>query len=288
MFMMINGIETNQISALDRGLQYGDGCFTTSHVINQNVLYFDFHIARLHDDSERLHFPHVDWIHLSELIAKEAFSMMRLAAQTDLAHDAVLKIILTRSIGERGYSPVDCDHITRILSLTPYPKQYVALQKTGVHMGISHIRLANNPLLAGIKHLNRLEQILIKRELSQTPFDDAIVLDQYGKIIEASASNIFWRKKDKIYTPDVSKAGINGLMRQRVIDLLNRTGFCHVEVVRETVDTLQNADEIFLSNALMPIIPVKKITLTDNQVWEYSPLKRQAWPYLFPQLIAGK
>lgn len=286
--MMINGQQITHISALDRGLQYGDGCFTTAHVINQNVLYFDFHIARLHDDCERLHFPETNWDTLAEFIAMEAFSLMRAETHSDLSHEAVLKIILTRAEGARGYSPLGCHHINRIISLTPYPSHYLTWQKTGIDVNISPIRLGHAPHIAGIKHLNRLDQVLIKRELEKTTFQDSIVLDSDGCIVEASASNIFWRKGDKIFTPDVTQCGINGLMRQRVIDHLNKSGFAHIEIVREPIETLQNADEVMLSNALMPLVPINHVVVSPTQSWFYSPLKREAWPYLFPQLLAGK
>ncbi|MFC0180608.1 aminodeoxychorismate lyase [Thorsellia kenyensis] len=288
MLMMINGEPSSQINALDRGLSYGDGCFTTALVYHQKIIYFDHHIARLHNDTERLYFPDISWDMLSEKILEESYYLIHKAKGTPIETQGVLKIILTRGEGTRGYSPLGCQNINRIITLSHYPTQYVDWQKIGIDVGISSINLAHQPLLAGIKHLNRLEQVLIKRELSLSSYDDMIVLDQEKNIIEASAANIFWRKGDIIFTPDITQAGINGLMRNRVISLLQASGFCELKIVKEPTTTLQEADEIMLSSALMPLIPIKRLYVSDTQYWDYSPLKREAWPYLFTQLLEGK
>ncbi|NAZ94680.1 aminodeoxychorismate lyase, partial [Vibrio toranzoniae] len=144
---LINGVVQDQLSATDRGLQFGDGCFTTARVVNGQICWLPMDIQRLQQGAERLLLPTIDW----SLLQQE---------MTELAHQSaqgVVKVILTRGSGGRGYSGVGCEHPTRILSLSDYPAHYSLWCEQGITLALSPIPLAQNPLLAGIKHLNRLE-----------------------------------------------------------------------------------------------------------------------------------
>ncbi|TFT46931.1 aminodeoxychorismate lyase, partial [Proteus mirabilis] len=137
-----------------------------------------------------------------------------------------------------------------------------------VSLAISPVRLGQNSLLAGIKHLNRLEQVLIKHHLETTPFDDMLVCDNEGYLVEANAANLFWRKGNQLFTPDISLSGVNGIMRQQVLDFAQQLDW-DIHIVREKPQTLYQADEIWLTNALMPIIPVKQIYFSDDKHYQY-------------------
>uniref|UniRef100_UPI0005788CF1 aminodeoxychorismate lyase n=1 Tax=Yersinia pestis TaxID=632 RepID=UPI0005788CF1 len=160
----INGVEQNLISASDRSVQFGDGCFTTARVSDGRVVWLDQHVLRLQRATERLLLPTVNW----KILTKE---MVEAASHTE---SGVLKVIISRGSGGRGYSGTACQHPTRIISLSDYPAHYSTWRDRGISLALSPVPLARNPLLAGIKHLNRLEQVLIRAHLEQTEADEAV------------------------------------------------------------------------------------------------------------------
>lgn len=246
--MWINGVAQNELSARDRAVQFGDGCFTTAAVLNGKIQLLDAHLQRLQECCERLFIPQPDMQQLRE--------EMQHAAATQ--SQAVLKVILTPGAGGRGYSRAGCTAPTRILSLSPWPQHYATLQQQGATLVTSPVALARNPLLAGLKHLNRLEQVLIRQHLDQTDGDEALVLDTEGTVVECCAANLFWRKGEHIYTPRLEQAGVNGIMRRYLMAQMARAGQS-CQLIDGSRDEVLNADEVVICNALMPVLPVRKI-----------------------------
>lgn len=258
----INGVEQNLISASDRSVQFGDGCFTTARVCDGRVVWLDKHIFRLQQATERLLMPTVNWNALTQ-------EMVEAGSHTE---EGVLKVIISRGSGGRGYSGATCQHPTRIISLSDYPAQYHSWRERGVSLALSPVPLARNPLLAGVKHLNRLEQVLIRAHLERTTADEALVLDTEGMLVECCAANLFWRRKKVIFTPDLSLSGVDGIMRQHIMSCLNAHGW-RIEVVSQPPNVLADADEVMICNALMPLLPVNR---ADN--WVYH--SRQLFDFL--------
>ncbi|WP_067703198.1 MULTISPECIES: aminodeoxychorismate lyase [unclassified Erwinia] len=250
----INGESQNSLAAADRAVHFGDGCFTTARIVEGQIVALEAHLQRLTTGCERLRIAAVDWGALRA-------EMIYAASQRS---DGVLKTIISRGSGGRGYSAAGCDSPTRILYLSPYPQHYAQLRETGARLTLSSVRLGQNPLLAGIKHLNRLEQVLIRTELEQTEADEALVLDTEGLLVECCAANLFWRRGEQVYTPDLHASGVEGIQRQWVIHQLKERGIALHEV-RMPPDTLANADEVFITNALMPVVPVRQI-----DTWHYA------------------
>lgn len=246
--MWINGEPHDSLAVRDRAVQFGDGCFTTARILRGKVVALEAHLQRLAQGCERLMIQHIDWRSLRD--------EMIYAASTRA--EGVLKVILTRGAGGRGYSALGCDRPTRIVSLSDYPAHYPQLRQTGVKLALSTVRLGRNPLLAGIKHLNRLEQVLIRTELEQTDADEALVLDTEGMLVECCAANLFWRRGNQIFTPSLADSGVRGIQRQQVIQLLREQG-TEVAEVREPAAVLATADEVLITNALMPVLPVYQI-----------------------------
>ncbi|RYC43237.1 aminodeoxychorismate lyase [Pectobacterium zantedeschiae] len=260
--LWINGQLQEQLSAFDRGTQYGDGCFTTARVCNGQIVWLDRHIARLQQAATRLLFPTLDW----EILTAE----MKQAAQR--RSNGVVKVTLTRGVGGRGYSSQGCAQPTRIVMQADYPTHYADWREHGISLNLSPVALAKNPLLAGIKHLNRLEQVLIRAHLDQTSANETLVLDTSGVLVECCAANLFWRKGYRVYTPDLSQSGVDGVARQHIIALLADSDF-ELQIVSEPVTTLADADEVLICNALMPIIPVNQA-----HVWRYH--SRELYQFL--------
>lgn len=257
---LVNGKPSESISIRDRGLQFGDGCFTTALLKNGQILHYSAHIARLQQDCQRLRITNVDWPALSQ-------EMQQVATGQQLA---TLKIIITRGESQRGYSSGG-QPATRIVQLSAYPQQYSLWREQGIRLITSTIRLSTSPLLAGIKHLNRIEQVLIRLQLDAEQAEDALVLDNEGKLVECGSSNIFWRTGNKIFTPDLTYCGVNGIMRRYLILLLEKQGYT-IECLRVEKSALAQADEVFVCNALMPVLPVRQI---DQQTYQLGELTRQ-------------
>lgn len=252
--MWVNGLAQESIDARDRAVQFGDGCFTTARVLHGSMLRPQAHLQRLQQACERLRIAWVDW----QLLAQE------ITAIASTIDDGVLKVIITRGSGGRGYSASGCQQPARIISLSAWPVHYLRLRQTGVRLALSTVRLGKNPLLAGIKHLNRLEQVMIRTELEQTAADEALVLDSDGMLVECCAANLFWRVGKQVFTPDLSASGVNGIQRQQVMQQVIALGYTLSEV-RQGYEVLADAEEVLITNALMPILPVSQI-----EAWRYT------------------
>jgi 4-amino-4-deoxychorismate lyase len=244
---LINGLEQTSLTANDRAIQFGDGCFTTARVEMGNIHFFSDHLARLNKACAGLFIPFTHWADLED-------EMRNLASTLG---DGVLKVIISRGAGGRGYSGAACLSPTRILSHSPYPEQYLRWRAEGITLSTSPVRLGRNPLLAGIKHLNRLEQVLIRCYLEQTHGDEALVLDSDGWVTECCAANIFWRRGRDVFTPRIDQAGVNGIMRQICLRQLATSEY-RVTEVNASPEALSGADEVIVCNALMPIVPVRQ------------------------------
>ncbi|NUU65424.1 aminodeoxychorismate lyase [Enterobacteriaceae bacterium BIT-l23] len=261
---LINGEWQTQIAASDRATQFGDGCFTTARIVDGKVRFADDHLKRLAQGCERLGIPMPD----EEILAREMCELAQGEAR------ATLKVMITRGEGGRGYSALGCDRPSRLLHLAPWPMHYEAWRNRGIRLALSPVPLGCNPWLAGIKHLNRLEQVLIRAHLEQTTADEALVLDSDGWLTECCAANLFWRKGTSVFTPVLDRAGVNGTMRQRIMRLLEASGW-QIHEVRERPETLANADEVLVCNALMPVLPVQQA-----EQWRYS--SRELYQFLLP------
>ena len=245
----LNGRPSTDISLSDRAVQFGDGCFTTARVLDGRVQWQPAHLSRLQRGAAALMIQGVDWQALEQEMVQAA------AAQGQ----GVLKVIITRGSGGRGYSPAGCLQPTQIVTTSLYPAHYNDWRERGVTLAQSPVALAQSPLLAGIKHLNRLEQVMIRLHLEQTTADEALVLDTSGMLVECCAANLFWRTGQRVMTPDVTLSGIDGIMRQHILALLADRPDYHTEIVRAPVSALAGADEVFICNALMPLLPVNAI-----------------------------
>ncbi|EKT63972.1 aminodeoxychorismate lyase [Providencia burhodogranariea] len=267
----VNGVVCNSIDVSDRAVQFGDGCFTTIHVFNHQPKMMDSHIARLVQDSARLKLPQPDWQALE--------AQVHAICQQQIEDEFVCKVIISRGTGGRGYSSVGFNQPTVIISVASFPQHYQALQQLGVKLILSRIPISKNPYLAGMKHLNRLEQILIRQEIDEADFDEALVVDTDGILIECCSANIFWRKGETVFTPSLAFSGVNGLMRQKILAHLLASPYDLQEVERFP-EVLGCCDEVLICNTLMPILPVASIRIDENKpLWHY--LSRELFEYLF-------
>ncbi|MCF6236257.1 MAG: aminodeoxychorismate lyase [Gammaproteobacteria bacterium] len=247
--MLINGVEANAISSLDRGLHYGDGLFETIAVKNGKLQLWHQHMQRFLEGCERLSLPAID----PELLHAEA---ARLLSDDANNSQAILKIILTRGVGGRGYHSPETPSVTRILLHYPWPSFSDSYWQEGVHVELCKTGLGSNPVLAGIKHLNRLEQVMASREWCEPEVQEGLMLDQQGNVIEGTRTNLFVVKNNQLITPDLSMCGVEGVMRGAIINIAKKSGL-QVHVAAVSQEVLKKADELFLCNSIIGIWPVK-------------------------------
>ncbi|MCU7871388.1 MAG: aminodeoxychorismate lyase [Candidatus Thiodiazotropha sp. (ex Lucinoma borealis)] len=243
--MLINGIAGDQVPLSDRGLQYGDGLFETLAVINGQPGLWQHHIARLSRGEQVLGFPPSD----KQLLKREALSLCA-------GHErAVLKIILTRGSGGRGYRPPASSHPRRILTLHPWPDYPNEWYAKGIRLSICHTRVSLNSQLAGLKHLNRLDQVLARSEWQDPTIAESLMLDDRDRVISGTQSNLFMIQGETILTPDLSQAGIAGVVRELVIEQAKQLSL-PLRITDFVLDDVQQADALFVTNSLMGICPV--------------------------------
>lgn len=229
----------------DRGFAYGDGLFTTARVYRGGVVWWDAHRRRLADGAARLR------------IAAPAAAFLEREVDALLAgapDDAVLKIVLTRGTGGRGYGPPAVAAPTLVLALHPLPP---ALPE-GLALRWCDTRVASQPALAGIKHLNRLEQVLARGECDDAGVDEGLMLGADGDVVGATAANVFALVDGRWCTPPVRAAGIDGIARRWVLQqpVDNASGLKALphERVLAPAD-VERADAVFLCNAVRGILP---------------------------------
>jgi len=251
--MLINGERKKTIEVTDRGFQYGDGLFETIEVCNGQAVFLDRHLDRLKLGCDRLHIPFPN----RDVLCFEAASLIQQSG-CQYSNKAVLKLIVTRGSGGRGYCPPDLLQPTRVFSLHPFPDYSSAYQEQGVIARFCDTRLGLNPALAGIKHLNRLEQIMARSEWHDPAIEEGIMLDGNEHVIEGTRTNLFYVKNKCLYTASLTHAGIEGIMRAIIISLASAHEWPVIEHTFSK-DELMSADEIFISNSIIGIWPVRQI-----------------------------
>lgn len=259
MTTLINGQASTSLPVADRGLHYGDGLFETMAVRNGEPLMWGRHLQRLDEGCRRLGLPVQDTQLLREEVARIAGSEAC----------AVAKIILTRGSAGRGYRVDASGPVTRIVQRLPWPAYPIAAGKEGVIVRWCEMRLARQSRLAGMKHLNRLEQVLARAEW-QDDYAEGLMRDTEGLVIEGTRTNLFLVRDDgTVVTPDLSQSGVAGVMRAQVLDSAAAMGMnCVIQAV--TTDMVESAQELFLTNSLIGIWPIRRIEARHYVVGQVS------------------
>jgi 4-amino-4-deoxychorismate lyase len=246
--MLVNGKPGNLISIRDRGLLYGDGVFRTLLAENGKARHWPLHYQKLKHDCIAL-----------GIICPEAALLSRQLNDLLLEHpDGVVKLIVTRGEGERGYAPPNPGKSTVIWDISQPPSYPDDRGEKGIKVCYCRLRLGSQPRLAGIKHLNRLENTLATAEWSNTESDEGLLMDGNNNVIEGTRSNLFMVSQGKLITPELSRCGVAGVQRDRVIDWAARH-----KMPLQTRDIAQNellhADELFLVSSIIGLWPIREL-----------------------------
>ena len=244
----VDGQPADSVSVLERGLHYGDGLFETIAVLNGEARLLGRHLQRLATGCERL-----------GLRAEPAQIGAEVRAAAAEMPRAVIKVLLTRGRAlARGYALSGAEIPTRIMLRYPWPAEDPAAAQAGARVRIATLRLGENPALAGVKHLNRLEQVLARREWSDPGIMDALMFSHSGDLISGTMTNVFIVRDATLFTPRLERCGVAGVMRATVLALAAAGGVPARECALSAQD-LGAAEELFLTNALIGIRPVREL-----------------------------
>ncbi len=257
----INGEPADCLTIIDRGLHYGDGVFETIAIHHGHPLLLDAHLDRMRAGCKQLRFNTSLDLSAIRRQAKES------AKDVD---KGVMKIILTRGVGARGYRSPAENSPTCIIGLYPWPEFPRSRYIEGVDVCVCKSRLGHQPLLSGIKHLNRLEQVVARAEWTDE-YEEGLMLDQQGSVVEGTMSNVFLVSADTLVTPLVDRCGIRGVVRAQVVRLASELGM-EVTESRVRIDELFQAEEAFLTNSVIGIWPIKTI---EQRQYSAGPVTRR-------------
>jgi 4-amino-4-deoxychorismate lyase len=259
------------VSPYDRGLHFGDGLFETIACRQGRARFLSLHLERLALGCERLR------IHLGDLA-----SVRREIEQVALAAgEALLKLIVTRGDAvARGYGIAGSEVATRMLFQYPLPPVNEIFVAQGIRARVAALRYGENERLAGLKHLNRLEQVLARAEAAADDADELLVFSSSGQLISGTMSNVFVIQDGRVRTPRVDRCGVAGVMRRVVLREAKNAQLDVEEAVLGAAD-LRDASEVFVTNARVGIWPVRRI---DDREIGVGPVTRQLLAQVGPLL----
>lgn len=251
-----NTQKIEQIDVLDRAFHYGDGCFTTARIRQNQVELAERHLSRLTQSNERLNLK-ADLFYI-----KQTLDVLR-QEHTEL--NGTLKIVLSRGLGQRGYSLPD--HPADVW-LFYYPQTVQDFNYQSIESGVLQQALGlTMPSLVGLKTLNRLEQVMLKQEADEKGWLEALVTDVQGTIVEGVSSNCFIRINNTWISPDLRYNGVTGVMRA---EILQRMQQCQIECISRTIELneLAHIQSLFFCNALSPM---KLVTQLEQRSLDSEP-----------------
>ncbi len=260
--ILVNGSEQHCLDIADRGFQYGDGLFETIAIENAHPVFLREHLHRLKTGCSILKIPYPG----------DALIISELKLLLDSESSAVLKIILSRGKGGRGYRQPETIEPTRILSLHPYPDYPESYKTNGIRARLCDFRMGANPALAGVKHLNRLEQVLARSEWRDEDIQEGLMLDINDYLVEGTMSNVFIAKDKQLLTPILDNNGVKGIIRQIILDYADQYDL-NMRCTKIQPQTIFEADEIFVSNSVIGLWPVASLGQYRYQI---GPVSHQA------------
>jgi 4-amino-4-deoxychorismate lyase len=271
----IDGRAGTAVSVRERGLHYGDGLFETIACLDGAPRLLELHMRRLRGGCERLGIEPPEPAQL----AHEVHALCAGASR------AILKILVTRGTAiARGYRPSGDEKPTRIVLRYAWPAPDPGLALEGVRVRTAQLRLGENPALAGLKHCNRLEQVLASRESHDPGLAESLMFSSSGALICGTMSNVFLVDDSILLTPALEQCGVCGVMRELVLRAAAGAGIA-TQVRRLEAQELARAQEVFLTNALIGIRPVREL---DGVTRRVGPITRRLQQELAPLLSGGK
>lgn len=244
----IDGEARSALSVWDRGLMYGDGVFRTLRTAGGRAIAWSRHYRKLAADCAAVGIDPPE----RPILERDLAELLRHHPE------GVVKIVITRGEGGRGYALPPDAQPTRIVMAAPLPAYPPSFREAGVRLHPCALRLAHQPRLAGVKHLNRLENVLARSEWSDPDIPEGLLLDVEEQVIEGTMSNVFIRMGERLVTPDLGLCGVAGVQRERILEAAPRVGLEPV-VTRISLAELLAADEVFVCNSVIGLWPVRAL-----------------------------
>lgn len=257
---LINGVPADFLNINDRAIHYGDGLFETILCENNRLLYWKQHYHRLQASAVKLkmHCP-------DELLLLD--DIKGLLKDIDNSDNNIfsIKIIISRGNGERGYQFQKGNNVTRVVMLSALDPDCSSLITGSLVSGDLYVceqQVSINENLAGLKHLNRLENVLARNEWRTSPANnkiiDGLMLNANHHVIEGSMSNLFMVKGNQLITPSLKQSGINGIMRDVIIDIARKKKI-DTSIVKPSLEDCYAMDECFITNSLIGMKAINNI-----------------------------
>jgi 4-amino-4-deoxychorismate lyase len=247
--VLLNGSPAQQVSPFDRAVHFGDGLFETIACRSGRPRFLTLHLERLQLGCQRLG---IEPGNLDEVRAE----VRSLAGEVE---NSIVKVILTRGTAlARGYGVTGREKAMRITFRYAWPPETATESQDGVRVRTAKLRLGENPALAGLKHCNRLEQILARQEWSDPGIAESLLFSSSGRLVSGTMSNVFIVEGSRLRTPRLDLCGVAGVMRHVVLREAERAGISVQEDVLG-VDDVHKASELFLTNARIGLWPLREL-----------------------------
>ena len=245
-YIFVNGREQPTVACTDRGLAYGDGVFETIRLNKGKITFSELHFVRLYRGCKILNIP----LSKNQLAA----DINKILSKISKA-DGVLKIIITRGCGLGGYEPIATTLPNRVLLFKNLTEPRKNKTSKAAVLGLSKFSLYPS-CVAEIKHLNRLVQVMASAECQENNYDELLLANEQGNIIEGICSNLFLvNNVGELITPKIYNYGVAGVCREWILQ--NKELLClSVKLKDCTITDLQQAKEVFLCNSVFGIWPV--------------------------------
>lgn len=274
----LNAEPCDQSFALDRGLLYGDGFFTTMLCYQQRLLNWPAHAQRIAVAAQRLGF-----LPLDEVMLQRTLNVALLNAPPSLA---VIKIVITRGVGGAGYAPAPVSNLNYFSYLIPAPAGLaeVVQQPQQCMPRLKCIQcqtpVSINSYLAGIKHLNRLENVLARHEVDQSDADDGLMFTGAGQLISGTQGNVVLIREGVAYTPKLHQAGVSGTCLNTLKTLPLGLNWLETELTRQD---LVQAQAVFICNAVRGVQAVARFDEVSYDTKLIEPINQAWWAWLIDQ-----
>lgn len=255
---LVNGEPGAGVDAADRGLAYGDGVFRTLMVRSGKPLFWNRQYAKLAADCASLRIACPE----ARIIEGD------IALGASPRGECVARITITRGCGPRGYAVPHRAESNRIVSLGPRPEFPASHASQGVVVRLCTMRLARQVVLAGVKHLNRLENVLARSEWDDPGIAEGLMCDTGGEVVSGTMSNLFVVSDGRLLTPDLRFCGVAGVTRDRVIACARREGI-PIEIAHLGIEQVCAAEEVFLVNSVIGLWPVAAFL---HKKWRRGPI----------------
>ena len=261
---LVNGLPIDQVAALDRGLSYGDGVFRTLRIRHGQPVWWADHLEKLQADCQRLQIP----VPTPEVWQQDCDSLV-------LPEYGVMRMTVTRGLSPRGYAMPDTPSVTRIVSVWADDAAATA-EPVNIDARVCQLRLGHQPALAGVKHLNRLENVLARSEWRDPSIREGLLLDEHDFVISGVMTNVFIWRDQILQTPLLDQCGVAGVTRARLMRHARQVGL-RVEERRLTLNDVLAADELMFTNSLIGLWRVKQV---GDRQWPTPQISKDLWTML--------